>query len=232
MEKGFMLHEQTSIRAVIFDYDGTLVRLNIDFSRMRREVGKLLILYGIQPSSLKGSYVLEIIDEAAVKISTGASTKGPTFKQAALELVTEHEVRAAKYGTKLPGVSQLLKELRGRDIKVGVITRNCERAVKMVFPDIEYYCDAFFPRDYATRVKPHPDHLAMVLKAMHVHDPMLCLMVGDHLMDIEAGKRLHMKTAGVLTGKIDRQAFMKAGADYILEDVTAISDILFGGTVL
>lgn len=225
-----MLHEQTSIRAVIFDYDGTLVRLNIDFSRMRQDVEKVLILYGIEPAALEGSYVLEIIDEAAARISEENFTKGLTFRQTALEIVIEHEIRAAKYGTKLPGVPRILKKLREKNIKVGVITRNCDEAVKMIFPDIDSYCDAFFPRDCVSRVKPHPNHLTMVLEALHVRDPMLCLMVGDHLMDIEAGKRLHMKTAGVLTGKIDRRAFMKAGADYILKDVTAVDDILFGGT--
>jgi phosphoglycolate phosphatase len=227
----FMTTADQPTRAVIFDYDGTLVRLNIDFSRMRQEIEKLIILYGVEPASLKGSYVLEIIDEAAERISRKGSPRGLAFNQAALALVTEHEVRAARYGKKLPGVLRMLKVLRKRGIKVGVITRNCDKAVKMVFPDIECSCDAFLPRDSVTRVKPHPDHLAMVLKAMDVPDPMLCIMVGDHLMDIEAGKRLGMKTAGVLTGKITRRGFMEAGADYILEDVTGIADILFGEEV-
>jgi phosphoglycolate phosphatase len=231
VEKVFMTAAESPPRAVIFDYDGTLVHLNIDFHRMRQEVDELLVVYGIEPGSLKGSYVLELIEEATKRISKKGLPEGLTFNHAALELVTEHEVRAARYGQKLPGVLRLLKVLRKRGIKVGIITRNCDKAVKMVFPDIERSCDAFLPRDSVSRVKPHPDHLAMVLKAMDVGDPMLCLMVGDHLMDIEAGKRLGMKTAGVLTGKITRRQFMEAGADYILEDVTAVADILFGEEV-
>lgn len=221
-----------AIRAVIFDYDGTLVQLNIDFFRMRQEVDKLLMLYGLEPVSLKGSYVLELIDEATERLSKKGAPEGLTFNHAARELVTEHEVRAAKYGKKLPGVPRILKLLKKQGIKVGIITRNCDKAVKMVFPDIEGSCDAYLPRDYVTRVKPHPDHLAMALKAMDVRDPMLCLMVGDHLMDIEAGKRFGMKTAGVLTGKITRSEFREAGADYILTDVTAVADVVFENEVL
>lgn len=215
------------IHAVMFDYDGTLVQLNIDFSRIRQEVEKLLVEYGIEPGSLKGSYVLEMIDEATKRISHKSSSEGLAFNHKALELVTEHEVRAANDGKKLSGVLRMLKLLRERGIKVGVITRNCDKAVKMVFPEIEHVSDAYLPRDYMAHVKPHPDHLALALKEMEVRDPRLCVMVGDHLMDIEGGKRMGMKTAGVLTGKISRQGFMEAGADYILEDVTAITGIIF-----
>jgi len=218
---------ESPTHAVIFDYDGTLVRLNIDFMGMRHAVEKLLVEYGIEPHSLRGSYVLETIDEATELISNKSSPKGLAFHQKAAELVTEHEVKAANSGKKLPGVLRMLKLLRKRGIKIGVITRNCDKAVKMVFPDIERFSDVYLPRDCVSRVKPHPDHLALALKEMEVGDPTLCLMVGDHLMDIEGGKRLGMKTAGVLTGKISPQGFIEAGADYILKDVTAITGIIF-----
>ncbi len=35
------------IRAVVFDFDGTLAVLNIDFSQMRDQVFKLMRKYGI-----------------------------------------------------------------------------------------------------------------------------------------------------------------------------------------
>jgi phosphoglycolate phosphatase len=195
-------------------------------------VEKLLLAYGIEPDSLEESYVLEMIEEAVRRISKKSSTKGLAFQNEALEIVTEHEVEAAKDGKKLPGVLRMLKVLRERGVKVAVITRNCDKAVKMVFPGIERFLDVYLPRDYVAHVKPHPEHTALALKEMEVGDPSLCLMVGDHLMDIEGGKRLGMKTAGVLTGKITRQGFREAGADYILEDVTAITGILFGEEVL
>jgi len=194
---------------------------------MRHAVEKLLVAYGIEPHSLGGSYVLETIDEATELISNRSLPKGLAFHQKAIELVTEHEVEAAKDGKKLPGVLRMLKLLRKRGIKIGVITRNCDKAVKMVFPDIERFSDVYLPRDCVSRVKPHPDHLALALKKMEVGDPTLCLMVGDHLIDIEGGKRLGMKTAGVLTGRIIPQGFIEAGADYILKDVTAITGIIF-----
>jgi phosphoglycolate phosphatase len=207
---------------VIFDYDGTLVHLNINFGLMRQEVEQLLPAYGIEPGALKELLILEMIDEATRLISKRDPSEGSSFYGKAIDLVTAHEVRAAKKGKILPGVTTMLKLLKKRGIKVGIITRNCNKAVKIVFPDIEHFCDAFIPRDDVTRVKPHPDHLALTMKKMAVNNPTRCLMVGDHIIDIEGGKRMGMKTAGVLTGKTTREHFIEAGADLILDDATKI----------
>jgi phosphoglycolate phosphatase-like HAD superfamily hydrolase len=51
-------------------------------------------------------------------------------------------------------------------------------------------------------------------------------MVGDHLIDVQAGKGAGMKTIGVLTGRISKGEFEKAGADYILRDVSEVSELL------
>ena len=215
------------IETVIFDYDGTLVHLNINFRVMRQGVEKFLADYGIEPGRLKEFYILEMIDEATRLISEKNPSEGHYFYYKALAIVTEHEVRAAKKGKIFPGVINMLKLLGKRGVKVGIITRNCNKAVKMVFPSIESYCDVFIPRDYVTRVKPHPDHLALTLKKMAVKNLACCFMVGDHVLDIEGGKRMGMKTVGVLTGKATRQDFVQAGTDFILDDVTEIPGCIF-----
>ena len=213
--------------AVIFDFDGTLVHLNIDFRLMRQEVEGVLAEYGSDPEVLKGLLVLEMIDKATMLISERDPLKGQELYEKAHELVTEHEIRAARDGRIFSGVTEMLALLKKRSIKVGVITRNCERAVKMVFPDIERFCDVFIPRDHITRVKPHPDHLSVALKAMFVSKPDRCLVVGDHPMDIEGGRRMAMMTVGVLTGKTGRNEFLEAGADFVLDSVTEIPGYLF-----
>jgi len=218
--------------AVIFDYDGTLVHLNIDFGAMRRDVEEALDAHGIEPEDLKGLYILEMIDEATGQISEKSPLEGSTFYRRSHEIVTQHELAAAKEGKILPGVVQMLGLLRKRGVKVGVITRNCDKAVKMVFPHIESLCDVYIPRDGVSRVKPHPDHLAMALERLGLENAERALMVGDHVLDVEGGKRMKMKTAGVLTGKTTRQQFTEAGADFILNDATRILDHVFGESML
>jgi phosphoglycolate phosphatase len=215
-------------KTIIFDFDGTLVHLNIDFSIIRMEVEDLLTDYGIRPDTLKGLYVLEIIDEATGLLSNYNPSKGASFNHDALQIVTRHEVKAAKEGKIIPGIPDMLQLLSFRGVKVGIITRNCNKAVRIVFPDIDNFCDVFIPRDYVTRVKPHPDHLTLALKKISENNYKYCFMVGDHAMDIESGRRMGIKTIGVLTGKKTRQDLMDAGADFILDDATKIPDFIFG----
>jgi phosphoglycolate phosphatase len=54
------------------------------------------------------------------------------------------------------------------------------------------------------------------------------VMVGDHIIDIQAGKRVGMKTMGVLTGRTKKEEFEKAGADYVLTSVSEIYKIVEG----
>jgi phosphoglycolate phosphatase len=212
--------------AIIFDYDGTLVRLNINFAVIRQEVERFLDDYGIEPDKLNGLYILEMIEEAKRLISEQDLLEGRSFYTKVHKLVTDHEIRAAKKGKIFPGVMDMLMLLKKRGLKIGIITRNCDKAVKVVFPNIELFCDVFIPRDYIMRVKPHPYHLVMALKEMAVDNPAHCLMVGDHESDIEMGKRMGMKTAGVLTGSRKRQHFIAAGADFILDDATAVLECI------
>ncbi|MGZ3568639.1 MAG: HAD family hydrolase, partial [Thermodesulfobacteriota bacterium] len=107
----------------------------------------------------------------------------------------------------------------------GIITRNCEEAVRKIFPDIDDFCDIFVSRNSVKKVKPHPDHLTHVMKSLKISGED-AMMVGDHVIDIQAGKRVGMRSIGVLTGRIRKEEFEKAGADYVLKDITEVSKLL------
>jgi len=212
--------------AVVFDYDGTLVDLNIDFDAMRRGVVRLLETWRIDRAPLIGLYVLETIDKATQTLSQENPDAAQSFHREVMQLVTEIELEAAKKGKILSGVFETLHMLKDLGIKTGIITRNCDRAVRISFPQIEELCDVFVPRDRVVHVKPHPAHLTRALEEMAVKNRRRCLMVGDHVLDIEAGRRLGMKTAGVLTGNATTEEFIEAGADFILEDAKAVLDCI------
>jgi len=212
------------IEAIIFDYDGTLVHLNIDFQRMRQQVDSLLESFGVVASTFEGLLTLEAIDKASDLLSQRDSKAGRSFHQKALKLITDLEVGAARKGRVLPGITETLRTLKTHGIKVGIITRNCEKAVRVTFPHIEELCDAFIPRDVVSHVKPHPAHLQLAVKKMGITNMGQCLMVGDHPLDVEAGRRVGMKTAGVLTGHTKEQQFLDAGADIVLQNATEVLD--------
>ena len=217
--------ELQNIRAMVFDFDGTLAVLNIDFSEMRERVFELMRRYGVHEEKIEEKYLLEIIDEVVQILNQKQSSFAEEFYQEAHQTLHKIELEAAEKGRLLPAVENVLKSLRGKGLKIGIVTRNCEEAVRKVFPNIEAFCDVFLSRDSIRRVKPHPEHLTSVLKALQVSGEET-VMVGDHPIDIQAGKRVGMKTVGVLTGRTKREEFEKAGADYILLDASEVSRLI------
>jgi phosphoglycolate phosphatase len=210
------------MKAMVFDFDGTLAVLTIDFGLMRRRVLEWMKAYGIGEERIHEKYLLEIIEEVRhLMVEEKRAKEAETFFDGAHHILKEVELEAAAGGKLIPGSKGVLLSLREKGVKVGIVTRNCEDAVRRVFPDMDAYCDVFVSREGVRKVKPHPDHLTSVMKALRVSGAET-VMVGDHVLDILAGKKVGMKTVGVLTGYIKREEFEKAGADYILSSVSEI----------
>jgi phosphoglycolate phosphatase len=213
------------IKAIIFDFDGTLAVLNIDFSLMRERVFDLMRRYGIGEESIQEKYLLEVIDEVYQILWEKNPSGAEAFYQKSHRILHELEMSAAQEGNLIPGAKATLRSLREKGVKVGIITRNCEDAVRKIFPDIDNFCDVFVSRNSVKKVKPHPDHLTYVMKSLGVSGEE-AVMVGDHMIDIQAGKRVAMKTIGVLTGRTKKEEFEKAEADYILREASEVCELL------
>jgi phosphoglycolate phosphatase len=216
------------VKAFIFDFDGTLAVLNIDFSYMTQQVFELMKQFNVDGNTVKERYLLEIIDEVFENLARDGTARADAFYERAHLILHEIEMDAAGRGKLIPGTEEALKDLRTKGIKIGIVTRNCEDAVRKVFPSIEDYCDIFVSRNSVKKVKPHPDHLRYVMKALRIGEEE-AVMVGDHTIDIQAGKRAGMTAIGVLTGRTKREDFEKAGADYILPQASDVRALLEGG---
>jgi Predicted phosphatases len=145
-----------SLKAVIFDFDGTLAKLNTDFSLMRSAILDLISAYNIPLDGLRDLFVLEMIEAGRRLISVANPRMEVDYIKEANRLVSDIEIKAAKEGGLIDGVRRMLGELNARDIKMGVVTRNCSEAVREVFPDIDTFCRAVITRELTTNVKPHP----------------------------------------------------------------------------
>jgi phosphoglycolate phosphatase len=215
----------SSIHAVFFDFDGTLAKLNIDFLMMRQAVLDLAGSYDVPLNRMTNLYVLEIINAAQELISEMHPQKKEAFLEQAVALITKIEIEAAKKGELIGGTRKMLAELKKRNIKAGVVTRNCQAAVTTVFPDIFNYCGTVITREMTRNVKPNPEHLLLALQSLSAA-PESSSMVGDHPMDIKIGKDAGTLTVGVLTGYSTSDELLKAGADIILSKAADIIALL------
>ncbi|KAB1439002.1 HAD family hydrolase [Pseudodesulfovibrio senegalensis] len=213
-------------RALIFDFDGTLARVPLDFDLMRRKVSALAEGFLPERPVVNGQPVLELVEELTQQIREYRDhDEALEFHCRARLTITDMEIRAAKQGELFAYTRPVLGRLRDQDVAVGVISRNITPAVTTVFPDILDHVQVFIPRDEARKVKPHPDHLHQALEIVGVA-PEHTLMVGDHPMDVQTGVRAGAAGAGVTTGHADKAGFRDAGALFVADDVRALVDML------
>ncbi len=213
------------IRAVIFDFDGTLAETNIDFALMRERVLEVAERWGLRERLNPRRYILEIVDDAASLLSGEDAAR---FRAEAAEAMMEVELISTSVAAPFPGVPETLARLRACGRRVGIITRNCRAGVASVIERHPLDHEVLLTRDDVECVKPHPGHLHLALEALDVA-PGEALMVGDHVTDIETGKAAGTFTAGVLTANTTREQFEEVGADLILESVAELADLLCPG---
>ena len=204
--------------AILFDYDGTLAIFNLDFAAMRRHLHTFTVAQGISPQELHGLDILEMLAWATGWLCQYSPEQADRYARDAEQLIQDMEVEAARSSGLLPGVPELLTALRQEQIGVGIVTCNCDAAVRVTFPHIDTYCQAFMPRNRVTQVKPHPAHLQAALDCLGT-TPARAIMVGDGAMDIQAGKALGMFSIGVLSGNSSRAKLLAHGADLVLASV-------------
>jgi phosphoglycolate phosphatase len=217
--------KQSTIKTIIFDFDGTLAKLNIDFQKMREAIASLISSYGIDRDQLHTDFVLEMIDGAFEILNRRSEHKAKKFVNEANAIIEKIEIDAAFKGKLFDRTKELLTSLQSRGISCGIITRNCTRAVKIVFPDILTFCPVLVCRDDVNKVKPHPEHISLALTKL-CSSAESTLMVGDHPIDIKTGHNAGTKTCGVLTGRCQENDFIEAGADLILPQAFNILDII------
>ena len=217
-----MLFDPGRLDLVVFDFDGTLAELTIDFAEMRRLVTVLAQEYGYDLDQSGQPYVLEALDAATEALGP----RGAEFRARAEQVLVELEVASARSGRLFPGVREGLEALGRAGLDRAIITRNCRLAVETLFPDLNDWCELFLPRDDAPKPKPSPEHLSLVLEKLEARADKT-LMVGDHPIDVATGRAVGTWTCGLPTGRMGREDLGEA--DVVYGDLGELVEVLVKG---
>lgn len=208
------------LETLIFDFDGTLAP-NLDLPDMRRQVVALTLDRGVPPQAFEHLYIVEIIEAAAAWLDRRDVGGAADYHATAHRLITDFELRAARRTEPFPAARATLGALRRRGQRLGVVTRNCEAAVRTVFTDIDVYVDAVLARDNVEFLKPDTRHVSQALSTLNSTSDRAA-MIGDGRLDMHVGRALGMTCVGVLTGSSDADALREAGADLIVSGLESL----------
>jgi HAD superfamily hydrolase (TIGR01549 family) len=200
-----------TIKAVIFDLDGTLANFNLDYMALRSEVRSLLLNKGIPASVLS-------INESIFDMLNKAKTRNEAF-----DIAEKLEMEAAKTTGLLPGVTDTLETLKKMKLKLGLCTINSQKSTEYILRRfrIDKFFDVIVPRNKVKEVKPDPQHLEVVLSDLKAK-AVETMIVGDSSRDMRCARDVGAIAVGLPTGISTQQELSNAGANYFL---TSIRDV-------
>ena len=191
------------IKAVLFDFDGTLSKPDaIDFL----EIKKALDCPPDRP-------ILEFIEAL------------PTAKrrQFAFSILEKYETASAAASLPNRGAEELIRYLSRKQVPIGIVTRNRLKSIDRALENFKSIStsdfDCIISREAPVAPKPSPEAVLLGVEQLNVRVEET-LVVGDYIFDIEAGNR-----AGAWTAWITNHADPPTdppGADFTFADLAQL----------
>ena len=158
---------------VVYDLDGTVVRLAVDWQAVATDVIAVYETAGIDATGADLWGLLERADNHGISEEVEAT-------------ISRHERTGARESHRL----SLADELLDRSVPVGVCSLNCEQACRIALDthDLATGVDSIIGRDSVDTHKPDPEPLLATLSELGV-DPDSAVFVGDSPRDGTTAER-------------------------------------------
>ena len=195
----------SSIAAVLFDLDGTLVdsapELGAAADKMRVDRGlPSLPLMDYRPMAGAGA-------RGMLGIAFGITPDMPDFPPLREEFFRNYEARMLLNTHVFDGVAALIGSLQAQGIAWGIVTNKSKRFTEPLVRSIDLFAGAgaVISGDTTSFSKPHPEPLLEAARRLDL-DPARCIYVGDDERDIIAGRAAGMRTVAATYGYMGAQA--------------------------
>ena len=210
------------VKGIFLDLDGTIVDSTGAYIEAAR-----IAFQAIGKKTPETNVLLEIPRRIEQRLAIDDLTCGNTKEFMQVYLKAYYSVTEAK--TRLiPNVSATLQTLSGR-AKLALITmRHCPNQV--IQKELDYLGISQFFSHVVTALdtskpKPSPEALIRCVEALDI-EMCDCIIAGDSVNDIKAGKAAGAKTVAVLSGLFERDELAKECPDLILPDLNALPEFI------
>lgn len=137
-----------------------------------------------------------------------------------------NHARHGEYIREYEGIEELLVALKGRGVKLGIVTSKSRRVVDMAlhYVPIEHHFDILVTTDDTENHKPHPQPLLLAMRQLDL-DPDESVYIGDSPFDIEAGQAAGMATVAVSWGIFSPVRLKEMEPDYFFDNPEEIMQL-------
>ncbi|WP_267639943.1 HAD family hydrolase [Haloarchaeobius amylolyticus] len=158
---------------VVYDLDGTLVRLDVDWEAVASDVTTVYREAGVSPD---GRDLWGLFEDAPEH-----GLRDPVH-----EAIAHHEREGARTSDRLPLADALAEDYR----PIAVCSLNCEAACHIALEThgLSDHVRAVVGRDTVATYKPHPEPLLTAVSAIDRH-PRSVVFVGDSERDEQTARR-------------------------------------------
>lgn len=224
------------LKAVLFDFDGTVVDLNFKYAESRIAIINILKELNFDTSKFflydTAQTIIEKVEKQIVERSM--NMKLSEIKDKIWSIIDEFEIEAVNASELVKETRSILELLSEKGIKKGLVTNSGRKAVQLALirHGLEHGFDVVVTRDEVDRLKPYGDGIESALRILDV--PIENAMyIGDSINDVLAAKN-----ANVFSIIINRQAncfekLKKSSPNYIvnsLSEAMNLSKQLIDGT--
>jgi len=212
----------STLRAVIFDLDDTLVVSTVNFGKFKTLVIDRIASWG-DPRELysPSETIVRIVNRCEARMRD-QGTPEPVIRQRLAELdriMDEVELEHVDETQGIEGAKELLDLLKNRGMKVGVLTRGCQEYATraMIRTGLLHLVDACECRNSDAKPKPNPESYQRLVSTLGV-DLDETIFVGDHAIDVQCASNAGVPFIGVLTGDVPRDELIDAGSVMVFRD--------------
>ncbi len=210
-----------SLKAVIFDLDGTLVDSVRD---LRDAVNNLMAEESLRQfevdevKSMIGDGAAKLV-ERAVLAAKGDLARLPELVARFLKI---YEANASRHTEAYPGVAETLTGLRSRGLSLAVVTNKPYAATIDILETLGLrgYFDAVIGGDTLPERKPHPAPIIAALKQLDVA-PEAALMIGDNYHDVQAAQAAGVRAFAVTYG-YSHKPHAELGAERLMDNMSEL----------
>ena len=213
------------IRAVIFDWDGTLAETR------RAVIQSFQTVLTDSGCNVSDEFIVRLMGVGTKKTIIEAFKEcNKRLNRSILEKLTEEKVKIQTENTKkvklIDGATELLQELYGKT-KIALATMSGRPVIDRLLSEkrIKKYFDVVVTADDVSKPKPDPE-VFMATSAKLGIDPQNCLVIEDSVFGLRAAKGAKMKCIGIPSGAYRKEELEKEHPRLIINSLVERKKIL------